>query len=178
MTHFELFFMFFRIGLFTIGGGYAMIPLIKQGLVGVLEIEEITNIIAIAEMSPGPFAVNTAAFVGTNLHGLTGSVVAVLGLVSPSIIIVTVVALFFFQINKKPAIKAALGGIRPVVWALIIFSTVIVAQSALYTPDAHFPIDLAATTLFILAFFCMRLFKKISPVVFVAAAGVVGAFLL
>jgi len=178
MTHFELFFMFLRIGLFTIGGGYAMIPLIKQGLAGVMEVEEVTNIIAIAEMSPGPFAVNTAAFVGTSLHGITGMIIAVLGLIAPSLVIITVVALFFFQINKKPAVKGALGGIRPVVWALIIFSTIIVAKTAFYRPCAQLSVDFAAVILFIAAFACMRKFKKISPVAFVAAAGLFGAVFL
>jgi len=184
MTYFDLFFAFFYIGVFTIGGGYAMIPLINQQFAGggFIEIEELTNIIAIAEMSPGPFAVNAAAFIGMNQHGMLGVIISVLGLVTPSLIIITIVALLFFQINKKPAIKAALQGIRPVVWALIIFSTIIVAQSAFHLPthEHNFSLRLSifSIIIFLIAFICMRLFKKVTPVIFVVAAGVVGAIFL
>jgi len=184
MNYFELFFTFFRIGLFTIGGGYAMIPLINQTFAGggLIEIEQLTNIIAIAEMSPGPFAVNAAAFIGTSLHSVPGAIVAVLGLVAPSLIIITFVCLIFFQINKKHTVKAVLGGIRPVVWALIIFSTLLVAKSAFYTPNEEqlfgLSVNIIAIIVFLVAFACMRKFKKITPVAFVAIAGIFGAFFL
>jgi len=180
----ELFFTFFGFGLFTIGGGYAMIPLIKQWLEesGYMTAGEIANIIAIGEMSPGPFGINAAAFTGMQLYGLPGAIVAVFGLIAPSLIIVSIVALFFFYMSKNPTVQAALGGIRPVVWALILFAMLLVAQAAFMWADepllADFYIDVTSFIIFAVAFACMQRFKKINPAAFVAAAGVVGVFLL
>jgi len=178
----ELFITFFQFGLFTIGGGYAMIPLIKQWLEssGYLSIDEIANIIAIAEMSPGPFGINAAAFTGMQLYGIPGAIIAVAGLIAPTLVIVSIVALFFFHVSKTPAVKAALNGIRPVVWALIIFATLLVAQAAfLWAEQPLFLgqyIDVNSVIIFAVAFACMQRFKKINPAAFVAAAGVVGVF--
>ena len=184
MSYFELFFTFFRIGLFTIGGGYAMIPLINQAFTGsnILEIEELTNIIAIAEMSPGPFAINAAAFIGINLYCIPGAVVAVLGLIAPSLIIITIVSLLFFHIHKKSTTKAMLGGIRPVVWALVIFSTVFIAKSSFYAPsETHFldlPVNIIAILVFVITFACIQKLKKTTPIVFISVAGIFGAFFM
>jgi chromate transporter len=183
MIYLDLFLTFLKIGLFTIGGGYAMIPMIKQEYAGYFDIAEITNIIAISEAAPGPFAVNAAVFVGmTAGGGLFGAVSAVAGLVLPSVVIITAVTLFFYKINKKPAVVAALSGIRPVVWALIAFAAVLVAKSAFYKPEEALPFgipfDIPNIMIFAAAFACMRFFKKTTPVAFVAAAGVVGAVFL
>ncbi len=120
----KMIFSFFKIGLFTIGGGYAMIPLIREELVtnGWMTAAEITDVIAIAKMTPGPFAVNTATFAGMKIYGLSGAVMCTLGVILPSLIITTLVARFFFSYNKHRIVQGALSGIRPVVVALIAYA--------------------------------------------------------
>lgn len=186
MALFNIFFIFAKIGLFTIGGGYAMIPLIQQELVanGFLSIEEITNIIAISEMTPGPFAVNAATFVGMKLYGIPGALVCTLGVISPSLVIMTLVARFFFNINKKPVVQSILYGVRPVVWALILYATLTVARSAFIGADSALvgalptSVDIPCVLLFAVVFVCMLRIKKVSPIVFIFSAGVFGAIFL
>lgn len=118
-----LFFVYFKIGLFTIGGGYAMIPLIQQEIVNTyhwITLEEFTDFIAIAESTPGPFAVNTATFVGMTHGGLLGAVVAVLGCILPSFIIILIIAKWMQNFSDNKFVKAALYGMMPVVLALIL----------------------------------------------------------
>lgn len=118
-----LFFVYFKIGLFTIGGGYAMIPLIQQEIVngyGWISLKEFTDFIAIAESTPGPFAVNTATFVGMKLAGVAGAAVAVLGCILPSFIIILIIAKWMKNFSDNKYVKAALYGMMPVVLALIL----------------------------------------------------------
>ena len=180
MTYLKLFFAFFRIGLFTIGGGYAMIPFIWQELLagGYMTETEITDLIAIGGILPGPFAVNAATFTGMKLHALPGAVICTLGIVAPSIIITTFVALFFFNINKKPAVQAALYGIRPAVLALILFATFKIAQDAFSLPGETFSPDFISMAMFLAAFLFMLFFKKVSPIYVILGAGVIGAVFL
>ena len=119
---FALFFSFLKIGAFTIGGGYAMLPLIQKEVVEEhqwLNTEEFTAILAIAEMTPGPVAFNTATFVGYQTIGVLGSVVATLGVVLPSFIIILVIALFLPRFASHPVAERIFYGIRPTVVALI-----------------------------------------------------------
>jgi chromate transporter len=120
----KMIFSFFKIGLFTIGGGYAMIPLIREELVanGWMATAEITDVIAIAKMTPGPFAVNTATFAGMKIYGVSGAIVCTLGVILPSLIITMLVARFFFSYNKHKIVQGALSGIRPVVVSLIAYA--------------------------------------------------------
>lgn len=180
MEYLSLYFIFFKIGLFTIGGGYAMIPLIQQELIqgGYLTIQEVTDVIAISEMTPGPFAINAATFVGMKLHALPGAAVCTIGLITPSLIIMTIVALFFFNINQKAGVQAVLYGVRPVVWALIIFATISVAKTVLTGDASPLSFNIPCIAVFVVVFCCMRLIKKVSPIVFICAAGLVGAVFL
>src|SRR5690554_532341 len=103
----ELFFIFFKIGLFTFGGGYAMIPLIRSEVVdaGYLTLTQVDQFIGIAESTPGPFAINIATFVGYNSFGVWGSVFATLAVTLPSFIIIILIAIFSAKILKsKPVI--------------------------------------------------------------------------
>lgn len=118
----DLFLAFFRIGAFTLGGGYAMVPLIEREVVENkkwLEGTEFIDALAIAQSLPGPIAVNTSVFVGYKVRGLVGSLVGLLGTVLPSFICMLVIAAFFSQIRENPTVAAIFTGIRPAVVALI-----------------------------------------------------------
>lgn len=118
----ELFLVFFRIGLFTLGGGYAMVPLIEREVVEKkrwIESDDFLNVLAVAQSLPGPIAVNTAVFVGYKTRKLPGSLVGLLGTVLPSFICMVVIASFFVGIRDNPTVAAVFTGIRPAVAALI-----------------------------------------------------------
>lgn len=120
--HLQLFTTFFRIGIFTLGGGYAMVPLIEREVVEKkrwIESEDFLNVLAIAQSLPGPIAVNTAVFVGYKTRGLLGSIVGLLGTVLPSFICMIVIASFFVGIRTNATVTAVFTGIRPAVVALI-----------------------------------------------------------
>lgn len=118
-----LFAVYFKIGLFTIGGGYAMIPLIQQEIVNLhqwITMQEFTDFIAIAESTPGPFAVNTATFVGMKIAGIPGALAAVGGCILPSFLIILIIARWMKNFSDNKFVKAALYGMMPVVLALIL----------------------------------------------------------
>ncbi len=121
MIYFQLFFTFFKIGLFTIGGGYAMIPLITSEVVANnwLSEEMLINFIAISESTPGPFAVNIATFVGIEQAGFFGAVCTTFGVVLPSLIIIMFIAAFFTKFTEKQTVKDAFFALRPAVIGLI-----------------------------------------------------------
>ena len=134
----DMVFSFFKIGLFTIGGGYAMIPLIREELVtkGWMTATEIADVIAIAKMTPGPFAVNTATFAGMKIYGVGGAIACTAGVILPSLIITLLVARFFFTYNKHKLVQGALAGIRPVVVALIAYAVWNVASTTIFQEEA------------------------------------------
>ena len=118
----QLFGIFFRIGAFTFGGGYAMIPLIEYETAEkrqLIDKEEISDIVAIAESTPGPIAINSATFVGYRSCGVLGSIFATLGVVLPSLILITLIALFLRKVMDNRFVKYAFFGIRAGVLALI-----------------------------------------------------------
>ncbi|MDR1520046.1 MAG: chromate transporter [Planctomycetota bacterium] len=120
--HLDLFLVFFRIGLFTLGGGYAMVPLIEREVVekkGWLGGSEFIDALAVAQSLPGPIAVNTSVFVGYKTAGLKGSLTGLLGTALPSFICMLVIAAFFSGIKDNPAVISIFAGIRPAVAALI-----------------------------------------------------------
>ena len=118
----NLFLTFFKIGLFTFGGGYAMIPLIQEEVIlnGWLTSEEILNFIAVAESTPGPVAINMATFIGSSQGGILGAIMATLGVVLPSFIIILIIASLVKSLLKFVGVNAFLKGVRPVVTGLII----------------------------------------------------------
>ncbi|HHY36299.1 MAG TPA: chromate transporter [Firmicutes bacterium] len=167
---FDLFYTFFKIGLFTIGGGYAMLPLIKKEVIEThawLSPEEFMDVLAIAEMTPGPIAVNTATFVGYRLAKLPGALFGTLGVVLPSLIIITVIAAYFVQYNisEIPRLKAAFTALRPAVVGLI--------ASAVFSLGKKGILDLRAA--FIAgAVFLILTFTNIHPIVILLATGILG----
>ena len=118
----QLFWSFFQIGLFSIGGGYAAMPLIQHQVVdlhGWLTMQEFVDIITISQMTPGPIAINSATFVGTRIAGLPGAIIATIGCVFPSCIIVLTLAWVYYRYRTLSVVQGVLGGLRPAVVAMI-----------------------------------------------------------
>ncbi len=118
----KLFYIFFKIGAFTFGGGYAMLPLIQREIVETqhwLEEEEFLDIIAIVQTIPGAIAVNSSVFIGYKLSGIIGAIFATLGAIIPSFVVILLIATFFANIQDAKLVQAIFSGIRPAVASLI-----------------------------------------------------------
>ena len=129
----ELFRTFFKIGIFTLGGGYAMIPLIEEEVVNKkkwVSKEEMLDLIAIAQSCPGVFAINIATFIGYKLNKVRGAIATTLGTALPSFIIILAIAIFFSQFKENKVVAAIFRGIRPAVVALIAVPTFRLGQRA------------------------------------------------
>jgi len=166
VMYLKLFLTFFEIGLFTFGGGYAMISLIREKALafGWLSEEELLNMIAVSESTPGPIAVNMATFVGSTQGGILGSLVATLGVVLPSFLIILLISALIRNFLKYKSVQAFLGGVRPCVVALILATAITMLLSTLLgitTVDSGVSIDIRG--ILILAFLAAiaLLFKKI-----------------
>ncbi len=183
----SLFFTFFKIGLFTIGGGYAMIPLIQREVVanGWLTQQQLVDFIAVSESTPGPFAINIATFVGMETGGILGALVTTLGVITPSFIIILVIAKYFLTFRENRYVQAALSGLRPTVIGLITAAAVTIGISTFTTSSidlqnigAFFAngIDYKALILFVILFVFSRI-KKLSPILIILTAGGLGLIL-
>jgi len=167
----QLFLSFVKIGLFSFGGGYAMIPLISKEIVETrawLSMTEFIDVIALSQATPGPIAINSATYVGYKVAGLGGSVAATVGVVVPSFILMIVLGRLFFRYRDLPFVKDMFQGIRPAVVALILAAAFSVATSSItgIVPG----IVAAAVIAGILAF-------NIDPVLLLLASGVLGYFM-
>ena len=127
MIYLQLFYTFFLIGLFTFGGGYAMIPMIEEQVVGNGWISDkaLTDFIAISEATPGPFALNISTFVGNSVGGVFGAICATIGVILPSLIIIIIVAILMNKFMKNRFVQGALAGVKPIVLALILSTTLL-----------------------------------------------------
>ena len=122
MIYLKIFLSFAQIGLFSIGGGYAAMPLIQNQAVtihGWLTMSEFTDLVTIAEMTPGPIALNAATFVGTRVAGLTGALVATFACILPSCFIVSLLYYVYRRYRRLPMLQSVLASLRPAVVALI-----------------------------------------------------------
>ena len=122
MIYLELFWSFFQIGLFSIGGGYAALPMIQQQIVelhGWLTMTSFTDVVTIAEMTPWPIAINGATFVGLKIAGLPGAVVSILGCILPSLVIVSLLSYIYSHYRQLPMLKSILSTLNPAIVALI-----------------------------------------------------------
>ncbi|MBQ7511753.1 MAG: chromate transporter [Prevotella sp.] len=131
--YWDSFLTFFRIGLFTLGGGYAMIPLIEEEVVNKhrwVSKEEMLDLIAIAQSCPGVFAINIAIFIGYKLNKVRGAIATAAGTALPSFLIILVIAMFFHQFEDNKVVAALFRGIRPAVVALIAVPTFNLAKQA------------------------------------------------
>ena len=131
MVLWELFRAFFVIGFVSFGGGYAMIPIIETEVLkhGWMTTQQFTDVIAIAGMSPGPIAANSAILVGYSTSGVTGAIVSTLGILLPAIIIVIVVATFFIKLHHYPVVNFIFYGLRPIVTSLVVYAAIRFAVS-------------------------------------------------
>ena len=128
---FTLFRSFFKIGLFTFGGGYAMIPLIEAEIIDRrkwLARDEFLELLTLAQSAPGPIAINTSVFIGYKVRGIRGAVASALGAVMPSFLIILVIAIFFAEVRHNIVVDAAFKGMRPAVVALIVVPTLSLAR--------------------------------------------------
>ena len=177
MIYMKLLWAFIQIGLFSIGGGYAALPLIQAQAVekyGWLTLAEFTDLITIAEMTPGPIAVNSATFVGTRVAGFAGALTATFGCILPSIFIVSLLAFLYFRYRKMSAMQSILGTLRPVVVALIASAGLSILLTVL-SPSGAFSIgnvDWAGALLFVAAFIVLRL-KKLSIITVMLSCGAI-----
>lgn len=167
----EIFLVFFKIGLFSFGGGYAMMPLFEKEIINGLHwisYSDFIDIVAIAQTTPGPFAVNSATFIGNKLAGFWGSVVATLGVTLPSFIIMSIIFLTINKFRDSNAIKVSIRGIRPVVLALVLAAVVTIGKGAI--------IDYKSIIIAIVAFILVRV-KKLNPILLMAVGFLVGIVL-
>lgn len=119
----ELFCSFFKIGIFTFGGGYAMIPIIQAEVItrkGWIKEQEFLDLLTLAQSAPGPISLNTAVFVGYKMYGYRGALSSLAGVVLPSFTILLLVAMFFSQIRNNPIVDAAFRGMQPIVVAIML----------------------------------------------------------
>jgi chromate transporter len=149
----DLFLSFLQIGLFTIGGGYAMIPLITDRVVsrGWATHEQLIDWIVVGESLPGAFAINIANFVGTSQYGLLGAAVAVAGLITPSFIIILIIAKFLTRFMEYKGVTAALRGLHPAALGLIFAAAVSIGITAFnisFSPDFYRHINLPGIIIF------------------------------
>ena len=150
MIYLQLFWTFFKIGLFTIGGGQAMIPMISQEVVekGWLTLDEVQSFIAISESTPGPFAVNISTFVGMRTAGIPGALCATFGVVLPSFLIIILVAKFYEKFRKSSIVQGCMTGLKPAVVGLIAAALVTTGQAV------FFPAGISAGVFTTPAFLC------------------------
>lgn len=169
----SLFWIFFKIGLFSIGGGYAMIPLMQQELVhaGYMTLSEVTDMVAISQMTPGPVAVNAATFAGMRTMGVGGAVVATLGVVLPCAIVSMLAARFFFKAMDSRLVQGALYGMRPVVVSLITAAMIAFASSSLFAPAGG--LDAASVVIFAVIL-ALALVKNVSPTILIVLSAIAG----
>ena len=185
MIFLELFWTFFKIGAFTFGGGYAMLPLIQAEVTakGWIAEESIVNFVAVSESTPGPFAVNMATYVGSEMGGVFGAVCATLGVVLPSFIIILIVAKCFEKFKNSRVIRGCMSGLKPAVIGLIA-SAVISIGTTVFIPNGFaweiFQQVRSSLFLGISALALVLAFKKLHPIIIIgicAALGIAAGYL-
>lgn len=181
-----LFWMFFQIGIFTFGGGYAMIPLIKEFVVGgnLMAEELLIDFIAISESTPGPFAVNIATFVGMEQYGVLGAIFATLGVVLPSFIIILLIAHFGKKILQTQIVQFAFRGLKPAVIGLIL-SVALMLATLMVFPNIAYKLrefdfssfDYKGLIIMVIVFVLLRKAKKVSPILLILLSAALGLLL-
>ena len=162
----KLFFSFLKIGLFSVGGGYAAIPLIQNQIVDVhklMTLAEFTDLITVAEMTPGPISINSATFVGTRLAGTFGAIVCSVGVVIPSLFICLTLAFFYYKYRKISGVQTVLGALRPAIVALIASAGAAILILGLFNTSKNSIIlsdfRYIEFGIFIISFYLLRKFK-------------------
>ncbi len=167
----DLYWSFLKVGLFTIGGGYAMIPLMEAEVItvhGWLNASEFLDIIAVAEMTPGPISINAATFIGYTMAGVTGSLIATLGVITPSLVLLLLLSRVLVKVIQNPSAANFLSGLRSALVALILLASFTLGQTAI--------IDIPTVLIFGLLLIA-SLMRQVSPLYFVAAGAFLGLLL-
>lgn len=182
MIYLKLFFAFFRIGLFSIGGGLSTLPFLQElvSRYGWISSEELVNMIAISESTPGPIGINTATFVGNSVAGIFGGIIATAGITAPSIIIILIIAHYFSKFNEMHTVKSAFYGIRPAVAGLIGAAGLEVSKITLFNIDKHHNtnslldfFDIKGIILFIAILYLINKYK-VHPIIYIVCGAIIG----
>ena len=181
----RLFYEFFKTGLFSVGGGMATIPFLQHmgEATGWFTQTQLMNMLAVSESTPGPIGINMATYVGFHTGGIAGGVIATLGLVCPSILVILVIAGFLKKFRESRGVDAVFYGIRPASTALIaaalaeVCSIALLNLSAFQTGGAAALFQWKGIALAVVIFVCLQVkpLKKLHPIVFIAASAVIGA---
>ena len=187
MTFLKLFFEFFKIGLFAVGGGPATIPFLQdlaRSDYGWFSPDELGVMIAIAESTPGPIGVNMATYAGYNagfgefgtLGGVLGGMIATLGLITPSVIVIVLIAGFLKTFKENQYVKVAFAGIRPVVTALVLFAVFGIIKPIFYV-DGAFALPVIAISVVVFGLMFIKKLKKLHPAFWLALGAIAGILL-
>ena len=175
MIYLQLFLSFIKVGMFSIGGGYAAMPLIQSEVVeghGWLSMSEFTDLITIAEMTPGPIAVNSATFVGIRIAGIPGAAVATFGCIFPSCIIVSLLAFIYYRYKSVSTLQSILASLRPAVVALIAGAGISLLRTVAFGGAVQVQnINWTGIILFAGAFVLLRKWKW-NPILVMALCGI------
>lgn len=185
---FSLFIVFLRIDLVGFGGGYAMLPLIFQSVqeFGIMSSSQFADLVALSQVSPGPIAINAATYVGYNTAGFPGALVATLGIVIPSFVLIYITSHFIEKFKNSLIIESAFTGIRPATLGLIGAAIIFIGESSIFKDTftieniirmGYDYIEPIGIIIFVLAIICGGKFK-INPIVITLLGGVAGVFLL
>ena len=182
MIWLQLFFSFLQIGLFSFGGGYAAVPLIQEQIVNIhgwLDMDQFTDLITISQMTPGPIAINSATFVGIRIGGIPGALVATLGCILPSCIIVTLLAKLYLKYQKLDVLQRVLDSLRPAVVALIASAGLSILITAFWGGDQIGSLESTRWWMVGIFALCVLFLKKLNwnPIAVMLSAGVLRVFL-
>ncbi len=179
MIYLELFWTFFKIGISTFGGGYAMLPLIQEEVArhGWMQNAELINFIAVSESTPGPFAINISTFVGAQTGGLFGAFCATFGVVLPSFVIILIVAKCFLRFKNSKIVAGCMSGLKPAVIGLIATAVLSVGQTVFFPNGLQMqglltPAFMVSVGIFVVM--TVLLFKKVHPILILCLSAVVG----
>ncbi len=181
MLYFQLFYTFFKIGLFGFGGGYAMLSMIQGEVVtryGWLSPQEFTDIVAISQMTPGPIGINSATYVGFTATGsVWGAVIATFAVVLPSFILMLAISKFFLKYQKHPAVEAVFSGLRPAVVGLLASAALVLMNTENFSsPKEDMYSFIISCIIFLVAFVGTRKYK-VNPILMIVACGIAGLIL-
>lgn len=164
----KLYFVFLKIGTFSFGGGYAMLPFMQREIVENnywISMSQFSDIIGISQMTPGPVAINSATFVGYKVGGVSGSIVATLGVITTSFILVTIINKILDKFKESITVKAMLAGMRPILIALIIYAFIDLAKESY--------VDLKSIIITIIIGIIL-VSKKVHPILVIVIAAILG----
>ncbi|HHT97798.1 MAG TPA: chromate transporter [Clostridiales bacterium] len=178
-----LFVSFLQVGLFSVGGGYAAIPLIQEQIVNkheLLTMTEFADLITIAEMTPGPISINSATFVGQRVHGPLGALVCTIGCILPAFVICLTLAFFYYKYRDFTGVQTVLTALRPAVVALITSAGISILILALFNNNINNIVisdfRWIEFILFVIAFFILRKYKA-NAVSIILGTGILGTLL-